>query len=46
MTRDVQRDPQSMISRRTLVHGLALAAPAPTAITPTSVRRDIVLLLS
>src|SRR6478736_9299033 len=31
MTRDVQRDPQSMISRRTLVHGLALAAGATAA---------------
>src|SRR5882757_2896375 len=31
MTRDVQRDPQSMISRRTLVHGLALAAGATVA---------------
>src|SRR5258705_2838524 len=29
MTRDVQRDPESMISRRTLVHGLAIAAGAP-----------------
>src|ERR1019366_9577052 len=28
MTRDVQRDPQSMISRRTLVHGLAIATGA------------------
>jgi hypothetical protein len=24
MTREVQRDPESMISRRTLVHGLAI----------------------
>ena len=31
MTRDVQRDPQSMMSRRTLVHGLALAAGATAA---------------
>ena len=31
MTHDVQRDPQSMISRRTLVHGLALAAGATAA---------------
>ena len=28
MTREVQRDPESMISRRTLVHGLAIAAGA------------------
>src|SRR5258707_1063751 len=28
MKRDVQRDPESMISRRTLVHGLAIAAGA------------------
>src|SRR5450631_2989632 len=28
MTREVQRDPQSVISRRTLVHGLAIAAGA------------------
>src|SRR5258707_4572153 len=28
MTREVQRDPQSAISRRTLVHGLAIAAGA------------------
>jgi len=28
MKRDVQRDPQSMISRRTLVQGLAIAAGA------------------
>src|SRR5712675_815518 len=28
MTRDVQRDPEAMISRRTLVHGLAIAAGA------------------
>jgi hypothetical protein len=28
MTREVQRDPGSMISRRTLVHGLAIAAGA------------------
>src|SRR6266851_5236189 len=31
MTRDVQRDPESMISRRTLVHGLAIAAGATMA---------------
>ena len=31
MTRDVQRDPQSMISRRALVQGLALAAGATAA---------------
>ena len=31
MTRDVQRDPESMISRRTLVHGLAIAAGATVA---------------
>src|SRR3979490_3479061 len=31
MTRDVQRDPESMISRRTPVHGLALAAGATVA---------------
>jgi len=28
MTREVERDPQSMLSRRTLVHGLAIAACA------------------
>jgi gluconolactonase len=28
MTRDEQRDPESMISRRTLVRGLAIAAGA------------------
>ena len=28
MTREVRRDPESMISRRTLVHGLAIAAGA------------------
>ena len=28
MTRDVKRDPESMISRRTLVHGMAIAAGA------------------
>src|SRR5437762_1023090 len=28
MTRELQRDPESMISRRTLVHGLAIAAGA------------------
>ena len=28
MTRNVQRDPQSVISRRTLVHGMAIAAGA------------------
>src|SRR5258707_2171194 len=28
MTREMQRDPQSMISRRRLVHGLAIAAGA------------------
>src|SRR5258707_10018175 len=28
MTREMQRDPDSMISRRTLVHGLAIAAGA------------------
>ncbi len=28
MTREMQRDPESMISRRTLVHGLAIAAGA------------------
>ena len=28
MTRDVKRDPQSVISRRTLVQGLAVAAGA------------------
>ena len=31
MTREVQRDPESMISRRTLVHGLAIAAGATAA---------------
>ncbi len=31
MTRDVQRDPQSMLSRRTLVQGLAIAAGATAA---------------
>ena len=31
MTREVRRDPDSMISRRTLVHGLALAAGATAA---------------
>src|SRR5712675_2104989 len=31
MTRDVQRDPEAMISRRTLVHGLAIAAGATVA---------------
>jgi hypothetical protein len=28
LTREVQRDPESRISRRTLVHGLAIAAGA------------------
>src|SRR5258707_6265188 len=28
MKRDVKRDPESMLSRRTLVHGLAIAAGA------------------
>jgi hypothetical protein len=31
MTREVQRDPKSMISRRTLVHGLAITAGATVA---------------
>jgi gluconolactonase len=31
MTRNVQRDPQSMLSRRTLVHGMAIAAGATMA---------------
>src|SRR5712691_11337541 len=31
MTREVQRDPEAMISRRTLVHGLAIAAGATVA---------------
>src|SRR5258707_8642197 len=35
MTREVQRDPQSAISRRTLVHGLAIAAGA-TVVGPSS----------
>jgi gluconolactonase len=31
MTREVERDPQSMLSRRTLVQGLAVAAGATMA---------------
>ena len=34
MTREVERDPQSMMSRRTLVQGLAVAAGA--TVTGTS----------
>ena len=40
MTRDVPRDPDSMISRRTLVHGLALAAGATVAGASTALAQQ------